>query len=179
MTQNEIFDEYFEWMFDLVCDRRFGRKISYRRLLMLLHTIEFRFSIPLDENRAQDGIDLRSRFADIFDYEDAGDYLTGPCSVLEMMIALSIRCEEHIAADPEYGDRTGQWFWDMIISLGLGGMTDDLFDRDVVYEKVNTFLDRKYESDGKGGLFTVRDCKYDLRTVEIWYQMNWYLNKVL
>ena len=29
-----------------------------------------------------------------------------PCSVLEMLIALSIRCEETIMTDEEYGDRT-------------------------------------------------------------------------
>ena len=33
------------------------------------------------------------------------------CSVLEMMIALAIRCEEHIMDDPDVGNRTGQWFW--------------------------------------------------------------------
>lgn len=43
-----------------------------------------------------------------------------PCSVLEMIIALAIRLEEHIMDDPDIGNRTGQWFWDMIVSLGLG-----------------------------------------------------------
>lgn len=39
---------------------------------------------------------------------------------LEMIIALAIRLEEHIMDDPDIGNRTGQWFWDMIVSLGLG-----------------------------------------------------------
>ena len=41
-----------------------------------------------------------------------------------MMIALAIRCEEHIMDDPDAGDRTGQWFWSMLVSLGLGSMDE-------------------------------------------------------
>ena len=40
-------------------------------------------------------------------------------------------------------------------------------------------MNREYDSDGKGGLFTVKQSKYDMRTVEIWWQMNWYLDSIL
>ena len=93
-----------------------------------------------------------------------------------MMVALAIRCEENIMDDPSYGNRTGQWFWGMIVNLGLGFMTDSRFDEKFVDDVIFRFLNREYEPDGKGGLFTVRNCKYDLRTVEIWYQMCWYLD---
>ena len=79
--------------------------------------------IPMDGNRAEDGIDLRYRFGHEQHYSDAmvASFLDDrPCSVLEMMIALSIRCEEHIMDDPDVGNRTGQWFWSMIASLGSG-----------------------------------------------------------
>ena len=96
-----------------------------------------------------------------------------------MLIALAIRCEEHIMDDPDIGNRTGQWFGGMIDNLGLGSMYDENFDRDYVDEKIGIFLNRDYERNGKGGLFTVKHCKYDLRTVEIWYQMCWYLDYIL
>lgn len=179
MIQNQIADDYFEWMYDLVCDGRFSKHISYRKLLMRLHNITFRWKIPKDENRAEDGIDLRHRFV----YEHAGienekTYLNDPCSVLEMMVALAIRCEESIMDDPNIGDRTGQWFWNMIVSLGLGSMVDDEFDRRFVDETIERFLDREYTPDGHGGLFTIKNCKYDLRDVEIWHQLCWYLDSI-
>lgn len=146
---------------------------------MHLHSTEFTFTIRLDENRAMDGIDLRRRFALLQECEDIVDYLDGPCSVLEMMIALSIRIEESIMDDPNIGDRTGQWFWGMIVNLGLGSMSDSRFDKRVVDDILTRFLNRDYEPNGKGGLFTVRHCRQDLRDVEIWYQMSWYLDEVL
>lgn len=146
---------------------------------MELHSIRFRYSIPNDVNRADDGISLRHRFALIYGYENESDYLNEPCSVLEMLIALAIRCEEDIMDDPRYGDRTKQWFWQMIVNLGLGAMTDDRFDRGYVLDRINIFLNREYEPNGEGGLFTIHDCEHDLRDVEIWYQLCWYLDSIV
>lgn len=174
MTRRYVDDEYFEWMFDLVCEGRYARGISFRKLLRYLHDVEFTYIIPNDSNRAEDGIDLRRRFS----YET---YILGrddPCSVLEMLIALSIRCEESIMDDPRIGDRTSQWFWRMITNLGLSSMTDDRFDERIVDNVIDRFLNREYEPDGRGGLFTVRYCDYDLRDVEIWIQLGWYLNSI-
>lgn len=166
-------NDYFEWLYNLV------HGIQYRRLLIELHSIEFRYSIRMDENRADDGIRLRYRYAMQKGHEEYVDYLNGPCSVLEMMVALAIRCEEDIMDDPSYGDRTGQWFWHMIVNLGLGSMTDDRFDKRYVRERIDIFLNREYEPNGKGGLVTIKNCKHDLRTVEIWYQLNLYLDSIV
>jgi hypothetical protein len=135
--------------------------------------------VPHDENRAADGIALRYRYCSNYGYEDLDYYLDGPCSVLEMMVALAIRCEETIMDDPDIGDRTGQWFWGMLVNMGLGAMDDSKYDRRVVDIAVDTLLDRTYEPDGKGGLFTVKHCDQDLRTVEIWYQLIWYLGEIM
>ena len=170
MTRREIDDKYFEWMYDLVCEGRYARGISYRKLLGYLHEVEFTYTISNDANRAEDGIDLRRRFP-------YGFALDGPCSVLEMMIALAIRCEESIMDDPKVGNRTGQWFWRMVTNLGLGSMSDNRFDEKLVKDVIERFLDRDYEPDGRGGLFTVC-CDYDLRDVEIWIQLGWYLNGI-
>ena len=178
----DITDEYFEWLFNSVCDGRFGKGISYRELLTRLHNIEFTYLIPRDQNRAEDGIGLRRRYILTLGYEHDYDFimdkLDGPCSVLEMMIALAIRCEENIMDDPRVGDRTKQWFWGMITSLGLGHMSDDEFDVELVDDKIRRFLYREYEPNGEGGLFTINRCKFDLRTVEIWYQLCWYLDTI-
>ena len=177
--KDKIANEYFDWMFHLACNKRYSNTISYRKLFTHLHNTEFIFTIQRDVNRALDGIDLRHRFATAQNCEDLIEYLDGPCSVLEMMIALSIRCEETIMDDPVIGDRTGQWFWNMITNLGLGAMIDSKYDKEEVDYILARFLNREYEPNGKGGLFTVRHCEDDLRTVEIWYQMCWYLNNIV
>ena len=174
--RDTINNEYFEWLFNLSCGNRFSRNISYRRLLAHLHATEFTYVIPNDKNRAGDGVDLRYRFSLDRNYRDVDRYLDGPCSLLEMMVALAIRCEEQIMDDPEIGDRTRQWFWGMVVNLGLGSMTDNDFDEEYVEFVIDRFLRREYEPNGKGGLFTIRYCDRDLRTVEIWYQLCWYLD---
>ena len=179
MREN-IINEYFEWMFNIVCDGRYIN-VSFRKLLMFLHDTEFIFSIAKDENRAYDGIELRRHFglSNGYSQDIIDEYLFGPCSVLEMMIALSIRCEETIMDNTEYGNRTGQWFWKMISNLGLGSMTDDMFDKQYVTDVIDRFLNREYESNGKGGLFIINNCNDDLRDVEIWYQLCWYLDSII
>ena len=168
-------DKYFEWLTDkVVIDKN-----SFNKLFAQLHEIPFVYSIPLDRNRAFDGRDLRYRFT--CDYgcrDDALDSLPSICSVLEMMIALSIRCEEYIMCDPLYGDRTAQWFWRMVSSLGLNDMYDSNYDQDYVRDVVARFLNREYSPDGRGGLFIIKNCELDLRTVQIWHQMLRYLNDI-
>lgn len=179
--RDRILNEYFEWMSELVCDEKYITDKRYIKLLTYLHSTVFRYPtyIPHDGNRAEDGVGLRYRFAYERGYDDISAYLVGPCSVLEMMIALSIKCEEHIMEDLDIGDRKGQWFWNMIENLGLYSMDDEAFDKLYVSNVINRFLDRKYRDNGMGGLFTVPDCPYDLRNVEIWYQMCWYLNSYI
>lgn len=181
MTRKDrIINKYFEWLCDFVCYRRFSIGKSYRKVLTLLHKIEFVSMIPMDENRAEDGLDLRWRFVcDFPEFSDARDYITGPCSMLEMMIALALRCEETIMDDTRYGNRTSQWFWTMMTNLGIGSMYDDNFDKSHVMYCVDRFMNRDYESDGKGGLFWIRNCDEDLRDVEIWTQLSWYLNTII
>ena len=181
MIEHEINEDYFEWLYEGMCGNRYSKNISYRKLLEHLHNTNFRYTISNDKNRASDGIDLRYSFALSQGCEDEPelitDYLKGPCSVFEMMVALAQRCES-VMDDPKIGDRTGQWFWGMINNLGLGGMNDNRYDEQYVNDVIDTFLDREYKSNGKGGLFTIRNCKYDLREVEIWYQLCWYLDTI-
>ena len=181
-TLDVISNRYFDWLYSLMTCNRYSKAISYKKLFTQLHSIEFRYSIRNDGNRAEDGVDLRYRFA-ITEMRDVSedivlDVLDGPCSVLEMMIALAIRCEEGFMDDSRFGDRTAQWFWRMISNLGLSGMRDNNFDKGKVDYAITRFLDHKYEPDGTGGLFIVRNCDRDLRKVEIWYQLCYYLNEI-
>lgn len=177
---DEISNEYYNWMVDIVAKDRFAKGISYNKLLSYLHAREFTWTIRRDKNRAQDGIDLRRHYILYHGYsEDVLDYLEGPCSILEMMVALAIRCERTIMDDPSMGNRTAQWFWQMIVSLGLGAMTDTRYNKKEVVDIINRFLNHDYEPNGKGGLFTVKNTISDMRTMEIWYQLCSYLNTII
>lgn len=179
MFRDQIINDYFEWLWNFTKCRGHSQN---RKIITLLHNIEFRYSIPMDANREEDGIDLRYRFITEVgipkNYQEVYGYLDGPCSVLEMMIALAIRCEESIMDDPDIGDRTSEWFWLMMKNLGLDYMSDRKFDRNIAEEKISIFLDRRYKRNGEGGLFVVNGRR-DLRKVEIWYQMCWYLDTIM
>lgn len=175
---DRINDDYFEYLYELIDAKRFSRHVSYRKLLMRLHDIEFTWFVPYDDNRADDGIQLRRRFALFREDVSLSNYISGPCSVLEMMVALAVRCEEWIMDDAQKGNRTGQWFWGMVHNLGLSPMTDSNFDRDYVDDVITRLLNREYAPDGEGGLFRVKHCERDMRTVEIWWQLSWYLDSI-
>ena len=178
-VEDRVNEEYLEWLFRIVDIDRFDKSVSYRQLLTHLHNIEFTWFVPHDSNRAADGISLRRRYGLRMDDMSLVDYLTGPCSVLEMMIALAVRWEESTMDDDCFGDRTGQWFWGMIHSLGLTGMYDRRFAVQHVDDVIGRFLNREYEPDGRGGLFTVKNPPGDMRRVEIWCQFSWYLGSIM
>lgn len=179
MKHRNIEQEYFDWMYDLVCPSN----DSNHSLLTHLNSVDFTYTIPMDGNRASDGIALRYRFGDKFGYDqrEVTTFLdVRPCSVLEMMVALALRCEEHIMGDWESEDRTYQWFNIMLENLGLANMTDYDYDPEVVDHALYILLNRKYRRDGSNGaLFVVKHPRQDLRAVEIWYQMNWYLSTII
>ena len=169
--------EYFNWIYQLVCD-----DTVHTKLLSQLFDTPFSYILEMDGNRAADGENLRYRFGREVGYRDsviASELDNCPCSVLEMMVALAVRMEEHIMEDEELGDRTGQWFWNMIVSLGLGSMTDVRYDSDRVEDILQRFMDRRFKRDGSGSLFTIEGTRQDMRNVEIWYQMCMYLDTIL
>ena len=179
MTAGILRKKYFLWMVQIVGNPqgKYRRK-TYRALLERLNETEFIPFHPMDENRVDDGVELRYRFGreeGIPDAEIATNLDNRECSVLEIMVSLAIRMEETITSDPDYGDRTSIWFWDMVDSMGLLDMYDDHFHGETVNTTLDRTIRREYASNGRGGLFTVREPREDMRNVEIWYQMMWWL----
>ena len=181
----EIEKRYFDWLYEVVCGKWEPRNLSFRRLLTFLYDTPFRPDNEMDNNRAIDGENLRWRFAaECHDIPGAIPennvsvaFHGKPCSMLEMMVALALRCEESIMEDAEAGNRVGQWFWTMIVSLGLAAMDDNRFHRSRAEFVIERFHRRDYQPNGAGGLFTLQNPKEDMRTLDIWYQMMAYLNE--
>lgn len=178
---------YFNWLCSLV-HLDFYRGKKYLCLAKRLHDKEFYWTVDMDENRANDGKKLRNVWFETLDHEAEHlgvgtpilprDGLDGPCTVLEMMVALAIRCESDIMQDDDLGNRTYLWFWEMIQNLGLFGFSDDRFD-EVAWSQldwvIGRMLDRLYTPDDwVGCLWPIPGS--DFREVEVWQQMNWYIN---
>lgn len=179
--KNRIVDEYFDYICNLICDSKFKRnKKAYSKLLYFLFDTPFRYSMEMDENRYQDGLNLRYRFAVEYRYSEhyIFDMLSDrDCSVLEMMVSVANRCEESCIDDPELGSQTGFIFWKMVESLGLIYSENRYFDLEFVDYTIQRFLNREYFENGEGGLFTLRFPRRDMTTVEIWMQACWWLNE--
>lgn len=183
--------EYFNWLCNQVeiGDHK-GR--SYFILAKLLHEKEFYAVLPLDENRIEDGKQMRRDWftqvelvRGIFDKDEERlkyplDSLDGPCSVFEMLVCFAKRIEEDIMDDSAHGDRTAVWFWEMIDNLGLSICSDDIIDlemQDKINYVIHRVLDRSYSRDGKGGLWPLPGYSTkDQRKVELWYQMANYIS---
>lgn len=172
IRQKSIKNDYFDWILGKI-----GVKKTEKSTILALKWLfnkEFEWTIDNDMYRAADGVDLRYDYS----YEAGVDFLTvrkelenRPCSCLEMMVALALRCENSIMGDPEKGNRTGVWFNVMINSLGLhlDCSPDD-------EEAVERWFDLDYSRNGKGGLFYIPGTRRDLRKIEIWSQMMLYLD---
>lgn len=176
MYRSDVLEDYRAYLFDIIhfedyCDR-------YERLLDYLSGKKFTWLVDHDDNRAEDGFALRWKFASEYGVDD--NFWIGRmpvrCSVLEMMIALSMRCED-VVYDPEKGDRVAIWFWRMVANMGLFKMVNKNFDQDYCDICVNRMLERRYSRDGKGGLFRCKDLTINMRKAEIWYQMGVWLNE--
>lgn len=170
--------DYFEWLCSCVCNGR--QRIEYNKMLNNLFETQFTYIIEMDANRASDGIDLRYQFGRDRNEKDsiiAAKLDIYPCNVLEVLVALSFRIE-NVMENPETGNRVGFWFWMMIKNLSLDKMTDDLYDEARVNTALYIFMNRLYERNGSGGgLVVLEHPRLDMRFVEIWDQINWYLSE--
>lgn len=183
----DLVNSYFSWLSLIVTNDPVSKRDSYSMLLRYLFNTKFFFLNSSDVDRAIDGIYLRKMFiadrVQFYGLDNQEFYRLnadlGDCRILEMMIGLARRCEMDTMYNNILGDRTGQWFWEMIASLKLGQMTDACFDQEYVESRVMNFMNRNYKVNGEGGLFTVNNVTDDMRRISICKQMNLYLNEVL
>lgn len=164
-------DQYLSWLYSQVGDVRVRNKSrTYWDLLTQLYSKQFVWLVPNDDNRVQDGLDLRYEWSLETGITPDSKWLDEGCSFLEMLIALSRRLAFEGQGHPPV------WFWHLIGNLGLQDCTDrSKYNQGWVDAVVNNVILRTYEPNGRGGLFPMRYPKHDQREVEIWYQMNEYL----
>ena len=146
----------------------------------LLYEIEYVWNpnIPLDENRYIDGINLRESFSykSKIPSDIVQNSIQGPCNILEMICALGIRIDNDIMATYYTGYDHGYfWIQKMLKNLNILQYDDLNFDEDAVRRKIGNFLQRRYSENGFGGLFYVPNSEKDMRSMNIWDQMCYYI----
>lgn len=167
--------EYYQWLLEKV-DGYMDPYYNYSLLLHKLHSIPFVYSIERDKNRAIDAERLRHEYMDEVGINDIYYEDNVPCSVLEMLIALSIRCDQEIMGEAGI-DQVAKWFWIMIENLDLMHCSDENFSGEYVSQQVHIWLDRMFDRRGKGSPFPLKRAIHDQRKVEIWLQMCGYLSE--
>jgi hypothetical protein len=165
-------DAYFGVLCDLAGLESPVDNCGYFEVMNRLYHTEFYWTVPNDDNRASDGLKLREKYG--FVQEDL------PCNLLEMFLALAIRCDDEIMYNPTDGDRHTDWFWMMMTNLGLSKYRDRSFGKawghDDITDILDIFMERRYGFSGHGGgLFPLKDPRKNQTDVEIWYQLSTYL----
>lgn len=177
-AEGTLDDLYLEWLYGLFGSvRNLNPERGYWCVARQLYSKEFTWFVHNDENRVEDGKELRLEFVrkTRFSFEDDRDFvmwLELPCSMLEMIIALA----RHTAFE---ADSTAlDWFWRFMHNMGIDKYTDDIYEisiQEEVEESIDRVIQRTYERDGTGGLFPLRSSRSDQRRVELWYQKEAYL----
>lgn len=178
-------DGYFEWL----CDR--GGLSKSRHLAEIMDNIPFKVIVPNDTNRETDGLNLREIYCDTVHPIGNRWPREGPPSILEVLIALSERTAFLIFDPAAPSDEAVSHSVMTMILVNLGVYIYDDFrpcwtaradgkELEVTKKIRKTFEkwnDRKYFSNGKGGIFPLNRPKEDQRKVELWYQMQDYIQE--
>lgn len=143
-------------------------------MLRQLYTKEFVWLIPNDDNRMEDGKELRYEFLDVEGIDQVDPlWMDLGCSMLEMLIALSRR------ASFEYDRLTPvEWFSIFLRNLEIDRCNDAMYDDDIARD-IDAIMDRviyrNYLPSGTGGIFPLKSPSRDQRKVELWYQLAEYV----
>lgn len=177
----EEYPDYFCYLCEMVCiDGRYTDQ-AYWVLAKTLWDTDFTWSLDMDADRAANGMALRKRY-----YEEGGtDGYDGPCTVLEVLVALADRMAA-IFDELDGECKTPMFFWEMIENLELENYSDMAFEDyparvhgffNRMDRRIERWLDRRFEPDGRGSPFPLRRPRQDQREVDLWYQANAYMTE--
>ncbi len=192
IRKNDPASGYYIWLLDMV---GLTQKEQYRYSMLLdkLHCTEFIYVIERDKNRLADGLNLREKYSDEMDFDiEESELDLKPCSVLEMLVALSCRLYFEVMWDPDDEGSPSKWLWIMLKNLGLDSQDDSRYDDEFVDEVLQKWMHRKFDANGNGSIFPVNlqgkkqgifegkkheKGKNNQKNVEIWYQMCEYIEE--
>jgi hypothetical protein len=167
-------EDYLRWLEPQLRDEHGNPDKTYWDLLNVMWEREFGWVMEMDQNRMQDGLDLRVEFArEHRIHPDAMDPL-GPCTFLEVLIGLSRRLA-FIA-----GGQAPGWAWQLLGNLEFHRMSDPISQpkHRRIEEIMTSVIERRYLPDGTGGFFPLAWPDDDQTKIELWYQLNAYVGEL-
>ena len=170
-------ERYFVWLYSLVADPSIqDPESTYWRLLKQLYEKPFVWFVSRDDNRVENGKELRSEFLrqeGLQRNEVDPHWIDIGCSFLELMVAMSGRLRFQI--DPD--SSLAYWFWEeLMANIGLHDFNDaSNWEHCDVDEVLNRVIFRQYEPDGNGGFFPLKHPEQDQRGLELWHQLDAYV----
>lgn len=197
-TKTEMQERYFKYMMGIVGIKDgMIKDRCYSMLFHHLHRIIFTPFVGLDINRAHDGKGLRYDFIyysnqkivefngkeisrrEKWSYsEEDMVNIEGPCSILEMIIAL---CNRRWDYRQDAYSAPYDMFVDILHNLKLTRYDDGHYNHDRVAFIIDRVNQREFDEDGKGGMFPIPDFVMDgvwfkdQREIDIWFQVDKYL----
>lgn len=143
---------------------------SYTDLVTAMFNTEFTWSVPMDDNRLADGMEVRADFAHTHDVRQADARALGPCSFIEVLLGLARRMAFVSGGSPNH------WAWQLLINLELDRMWDRLSRSKMQHtrQKMERVMNRTYQPNGVGGFFPLAWPDGDQRAIELWAQLNAY-----
>lgn len=168
--------QYLDWLYGQIASSRdWVRARSYRRLAEQMQGTIFVAVVSYDENRISDAKELRYEFlAEREDVQGDLEWMRSSCTMLELFMILSRRLSF------ETDDDLKIWFWHLIEMLNLERFNDRVYDeqaQEIISDALDRVIWRTYEPSGHGGLFPLNRPGPDQRNVELWYQLNAYLQE--
>lgn len=176
--------EYFEWLVSKVTSPAVPDDAQARNVLQVLRDIRIQ-GLPMadDAPRLEDGKQLRIDFIDetgmtVQSYDDVLDPEFGFCTVLELLVALSMRMDD-IMRDPlDPCSSVPSWFWGMVSTMvgqpfypcSYWTFSVNTSAAVVVAESSMKFLGRQYDPTGHNGNIFTDMSGVDLRAIDIWAQ---------
>lgn len=168
--------QYFEWLISQIA---IPNDKEYNELFSMMHNVEFVWTVPNDDNRVQDARELRNEFMSSV-IHNVDEPLTviqlfnAGVTVLEVLVSLSRQVAWVAGGDGPH------WAWTLIENLNLERSFDPLTKgkRRRIENVLDGLVWRTYQQNGQGGFFPLNDPEEDQTKVEIWYQMNAFVNEI-
>lgn len=181
---------YFQWLCEMV--HADSMEKSYYILCGELFKYPFRVKAKMDINRNNDGLELAKDFFSENEeayneyylyYNPNTDLLKRECcSMLELFISIAKHMNDELMTE-DSSDKTHKYFWEIIKNLELDEFDDERFGEETSVSTVQirdilvNLNERRYKKDGSGGMFPLKCPEKDQRKIEIWYQMQAYINE--
>lgn len=156
---------------------------GYLLLCEILHRTSFLSYISMDENRGEEGMELREEWADTDggDADELTDVTPYSATMLEILVILGRRMAFEMA-DSQWEADTGKWVMELLENAGLDIFTnlrleDDPNGEALVQRKLYDIIHRRYDRNGRGSFFPLHQAEYNQRDSELLIQMNNYLEE--